>query len=84
MEKLVQALGVTSPSKSQVSIMGHDLDKQVEAFRTRARCEAASVGQDPVRPADTRQIYCSAGGTITGAWLVARAGAPAATEPAEM
>jgi putative transposase len=34
-EKLVQALGVTSLSKSQVSIMAKDLDEQVEAFRTR-------------------------------------------------
>jgi len=34
-EKLVQALGVTSLSKSQVSIMARDLDEQVEAFRTR-------------------------------------------------
>ena len=34
-EKLVQALGVTSLSKSQVSIMARELDEQVEAFRTR-------------------------------------------------
>ena len=34
-EKLVQALGVTSLSKSQVSVMARDLDEQVEAFRTR-------------------------------------------------
>ena len=35
MEKLVQSLGVTSLSKSQVSIMARELDEQVEAFRTR-------------------------------------------------
>ena len=35
MDKLVQSLGITSPSKSQVSEMAKDLDEQVEAFRTR-------------------------------------------------
>jgi hypothetical protein len=35
MEKLVESLGITSLSKSQVSIMARDLDAQVEAFRTR-------------------------------------------------
>jgi putative transposase len=35
MEKLVKSLGVTSLSKSQVSVMAADLDAQVEAFRTR-------------------------------------------------
>jgi transposase-like protein len=34
-EKLVQQLGITSLSKSQVSEMARDLDAQVEAFRTR-------------------------------------------------
>ncbi len=35
MEKLVETLGVTRLSKSQVSVMAKDLDVQVEAFRTR-------------------------------------------------
>jgi putative transposase len=35
MERLVESLGVTSLSKSQVSEMAKDLDEQVEAFRTR-------------------------------------------------
>lgn len=35
MEKLVESLGITRLSKSQVSIMARDLDAQVEAFRTR-------------------------------------------------
>jgi putative transposase len=35
MEKLVQTLGITRLSKSQVSEMARDLDAQVEAFRTR-------------------------------------------------
>jgi len=35
MEKLVETLGITGLSKSQVSEMAKDLDSQVEAFRTR-------------------------------------------------
>lgn len=35
MERLVESLGVTRLSKSQVSIMAQDLDEAVEAFRTR-------------------------------------------------
>jgi putative transposase len=35
MEKLVESLGITRLSKSQVSRMASDLDAQVEAFRTR-------------------------------------------------
>ena len=40
MDKLVQTLGITSLSKSQVSRMAEDLDAQVEAFRTRSLAEA--------------------------------------------
>src|ERR671938_481430 len=35
MEKLVDSLGITRLSRSQVSVMAADLDAQVEAFRTR-------------------------------------------------
>ncbi|MEI4389996.1 transposase, partial [Streptococcus agalactiae] len=35
MEKLVDTLGITSLSKSQVSVMAKDLDTQGEAFRNR-------------------------------------------------
>lgn len=35
MDKLVQSLGITGLSKSQVSVMVKDLDEQVEQFRTR-------------------------------------------------
>ena len=35
MEKLVESLGITRLSRSQVSAMARDLDEQVEAFRTR-------------------------------------------------
>ena len=40
MDKLVQSLGITSLSKSQVSRMAADLDEQVTAFRTRPLTEA--------------------------------------------
>jgi transposase-like protein len=40
MDKLVQSLGITSLSKSQVSRMATDLDAQVEAFRTRSLADA--------------------------------------------
>ena len=39
MDKLVQTLGITSLSKSQVSRMAADLDEQVTAFRTRSLAE---------------------------------------------
>ncbi len=35
MEKLVETLGITSLSKSQVSVMAKELDEHVESFRTR-------------------------------------------------
>src|SRR3954462_4220037 len=40
MDKLVQTLGITSLSKSQVSRMAADLDEQVTAFRTRPLADA--------------------------------------------
>ncbi len=40
MDKLVQSLGITSLSKSQVSRMATDLDAQVTAFRTRSLADA--------------------------------------------
>jgi putative transposase len=35
MEKLVETLGITGLSKSQVSVMARELDAHVEDFRTR-------------------------------------------------
>ena len=35
MEKLVETLGITRLSKSQVSVMARELDEQVESFRSR-------------------------------------------------
>jgi putative transposase len=40
MDKLVQSLGITTLSKSQVSEMAKDLDAQVEEFRTRSLADA--------------------------------------------
>ena len=40
MDQLVESLGITSLSKSQVSRMAGDLDGQVAAFRTRSLAEA--------------------------------------------
>lgn len=40
MDKLVQSLGITTLSKSQVSEMATDLDAHVEEFRTRSLAEA--------------------------------------------
>ena len=40
MDKLVQALGITGLSKSQVSVMAKELDDHVEEFRTRRLEEA--------------------------------------------
>jgi transposase-like protein len=40
MDKLVQSLGITSLSRSQVSEMAKDLDGHVEQFRTRSLAEA--------------------------------------------
>jgi transposase-like protein len=40
MDKLVQSLGITGLSKSQVSVMARDLDAHVEEFRTRTLADA--------------------------------------------
>ena len=40
MDKLVQTLGITGLSKSQVSVMAKDLDEHVEEFRTRSLAQA--------------------------------------------
>ena len=50
MDKLVETLGITSLSKSQVSVMAKELDTAVEAFRTR-----------PLTPARTRSSPRRAG-----------------------
>jgi putative transposase len=49
MEKLVESLGITRLSRSQVSEMARDLDEQVEAFRTRPPAPARTRSRPPVR-----------------------------------
>lgn len=49
MERLVESLGVTKLSKSQVSIMAADLDAQVDAFRTRPWIKARTRSSPPTR-----------------------------------
>lgn len=69
MDKLVQSVGITSLSKSQVSRMATDLDAQVAAFRTRSL-----VGAGPftfvAADALTRKVR-KAGRVINAAVLVA-------------
>ena len=57
MDKLVQTLGITSLSKSQVSRMAADLDEQVTAFRTRPLGDAGPftfVAESMTSPTPTR------------------------------
>ena len=50
MDKLVQSLGITTLSKSQVTEMAKELDEQVEEFRTRRwRTPARSRSWPPTR-----------------------------------
>ena len=52
MEELVQSLGVTSLSKSQVSVMARDLDEQVRGVRRPARWTRART------PSSRRTHWC--------------------------
>jgi transposase-like protein len=58
MEKLVETLGITRLSKSQVNVMAKDLDAQVEAFRTRP----LDAGPYPFLAADALILKVSEGG----------------------
>lgn len=49
MEKLVDSLGITRLSKSQVSAMAKDLDEQVHAFRARPLAPAPTRSSPPTR-----------------------------------
>ena len=88
MEKLVESLGITRLSRSQVSEMARDLDAQVEAFRTRP-LDAGPVhvrgrgraGAEGPRGRPRRQRPCAAGGggeraTGTGRSWACRSPAP--------
>ena len=60
MEKLVESLGITCLSKSQVSIMAKDLDEQVGQFRTRP----LDAGPYTFVAADALVLKVRAGGRV--------------------
>jgi len=62
MEKLVQALGITSLSKSQVSVMAKELDEQVASFRTRP----LDAGPYTFVAADALVLKVREGGRVVG------------------
>jgi putative transposase len=62
MEKLVETLGITRLSKSQVSVMARELDEQVEAFRTRP----LDAGPYTFVAADALVLKVREGGRVVG------------------
>jgi transposase-like protein len=71
MDKLVQSLGITSLSKSQVSRMAQDLDEQVAAFRTRPLGEA---GPFTFVAADALTMKVREGGRVVNAVVLVATG----------
>ena len=71
MDKLVQSLGITSLSKSQVSRMAGDLDAQVEAFRTRSLAE---VGPFTFVAADALTMKVREAGRVINAVVLVATG----------
>ncbi len=63
MDKLVQSLGITGLSKSQVSEMAKDLDTHVEQFRTRS---LADTGPFTFVAADALVLKVREGGRVVG------------------
>lgn len=63
MDKLVQSLGITGLSKSQVSEMAKDLDEHVESFRTRRLDDA---GPFAFVAADALVLKVREGGRVIG------------------
>ena len=63
MDKLVQSLGITTLSKSQVSEMAKDLDEHVEQFRTRSLADA---GPFTFVAADALVLKVREGGRVVG------------------
>jgi putative transposase len=63
MDKLVQSLGITGLSKSQVSVMAKELDEHVEQFRTRSLAEA---GPFTFVAADALVLKVREGGRVVG------------------
>jgi len=62
MEKLVQTLGITNLSKSQVSVMAKELDEHVESFRTRP----LDAGPYTFIAADALVLKVREGGRVVG------------------
>ncbi len=62
MEKLVETLGITSLSRSQVSVMAAELDEQVESFRTRP----LDAGPYTFVAADALVLKVREGGRVVG------------------
>ena len=71
MDKLVQSLGITSLSKSQVSRMATDLDEQVTAFRTRPLADA---GPFTFVAADALTMKVREGGRVVNAVVLVATG----------
>ena len=63
MDRLVQSLGITSLSKSQVSEMAKDLDEHVEQFRTRSLVD---TGPFTFVSADALVLKVREGGRVVG------------------
>src|SRR5215216_5819792 len=70
MEKLVEQLGITRLSKSQVSEMAKDLDAQVEAFRTRP----LDAGPYTFVAADALTMKVRQGGRVVNAAVLVATG----------
>ena len=71
MDKLVQSLGITSLSKSQVSRMAADFDEQVVAFRTR---NLAASGPFTFVAADALTIKVREAGRVISAVVLLATG----------
>ena len=74
MDKLVQSLGITTLSKSQVSEMAKDLDGQVEEFRTRSLADA---GPFTFVAADALVLKVREGGRVVGVHALVASGVDA-------
>jgi transposase-like protein len=70
MEKLVESLGITRLSKSQVSVMARDLDEHVESFRTRP----LGAGPYTFVAADALVLKVREGGRVVGVHALVASG----------
>jgi putative transposase len=70
MEKLVETLGITRLSKSQVSVMARDLDEHVASFRTRP----LDAGPYTFVAADALVLKVREGGRVAGVHVLVATG----------